>query len=92
MNIPDAMTLDKLCKAQQAIGECPDQNCDGCILNRMILASKECRDLVENMMFDMLNNASSPISVLVSAVSCGILLGRDFQKLKEKEVPNKVKQ
>lgn len=88
MNIPDAITLDKLCREQRSIGECTDQNCDGCVLNRMICASKECCKLISNMLDDMQGDYTAA-SVLIAAVSCGIMLGIEFQKLQEKEVKTK---
>ncbi len=82
MTLPDPATLDRLCAANAALGECTDGNCDGCVIQRAMAHSRAIQSYLLVAMCEIAE-ADLPAQMaarLLSCISAGFLLGLQFAR------------
>ncbi len=82
MTLPDPATLDRLCAANAAAGECADGNCDGCVIRRAMLHSSGIQSYLLVAMCEIAE-ADLPEQMaarVLACISAGFLLGMQFAR------------
>jgi len=81
MTLPDAHTLNRLCREQRAYGQCDDSNCDACVIQRSMLAAHEVRSYVHAAMMDIARNGADGVeNGMLMCMTGGFLLGVAFER------------
>ncbi len=87
MTLPDSATLDRLCEAAAAVGECADGHCDGCVIQRAMLHSSGIQSYLLVAMCEIAE-ADRPDRMAARVLACiaaGFLLGMQFARENQPE-------